>query len=130
MSNIVAHVTHTTPALKNDTNFVNVFLDNLLEVYCSKRFVENTCYPNLKFPTLTDLIAEAYPAYYIKSNGLLGHITSTNVLKIYNEDLHYILIHALEHKLSVLFINVSNTVTELNLTINHGSSLQKIKIYH
>ena len=41
MSNIVLHSTHATPALKNDTNFVNLFLDNLIENYCNKRYTEN-----------------------------------------------------------------------------------------
>ena len=121
MSNIVLHTTHATPALKNDTNFVNAFLDNLLENYCSKKYVENTAYPNLRFPTLEDLIIQAYPSYYIKTHGLLGHKTTTDVLKIYDEGLHFILVNALEHKLSRLFINVSNVVKELSLitTGNH-----------
>lgn len=112
MSNIVLHSTHATPALKNDTNFVNLFLDNLIENYCNKRYTENVSYPNLRFPTLDELILEAYPAYYIKSYGLLGHNTTTNVLKIYDEDLHCILVNALEHKFSRLFINISNIARE------------------
>lgn len=112
MSNIVVHTTHSTPALKNDTNFVNIFLDNLIENHCNKRYTENVSYPDLKFPTLDELILEAYPSYYIKSHGLLGHNTTTNVLKIYDEDLHYILVNALEHKFSRLFININNIARE------------------
>lgn len=115
MSNIVLYSTHATPALKNDTNFVNLFLDNLIENYCNKRYTENVSYPNLQFPTLDELILEAYPAYYIKSHGLLGHNTTTNVLKIYDEDLHYILVNSLEHKFSRLFININNIDKEFVL---------------
>jgi hypothetical protein len=102
MSNIVVY---TTTKLKESEDFLNNFLDGLLEQYCSTKFVENTVIDSsISLPTLNDLIRFANPGYYYKSPGLYGHMYSTDVKLVYESYLHTELEKALSHKLSRLFI--------------------------
>lgn len=112
MSNIIVH---TTPQLLSETSFVNTFLDGLLESYCKKKFQPNTVFlegiPNI---TIETLLKEANPGFYLKAPGLLADYTSTKVIVVYDENIHDILVEALEHKLSILFLNIDLSICQLN----------------
>lgn len=111
MSNIA---TYSTPSILADSSFLNNFLDSLLENYCSANFTPNVAYPSVNI-TLEKLIQYNYPNHYIRSYGLLGHKTSTDVLKIYDESLHTVMVSSLEHKLSRLFINITGSTKTLKI---------------
>ena len=111
MSNITVY---STPSILADSSFLNNFLDSLLENYCSANFTPNVAYPSVNI-TLEKLIQYNYPNHYIRSYGLLGHKTSTDVLKIYDESLHTAMVSSLEHKLSRLFINITGSTKTLKI---------------
>lgn len=111
MSNITVY---STPSILADSSFLNNFLDSLLENYCSANFTSNVAYPSVNI-TLEKLIQYNYPNHYIRSYGLLGHKTSTDVLKIYDESLHTVMVSSLEHKLSRLFINITGSTKTLKI---------------
>ena len=83
MSNITVY---STPSILADSSFLNNFLDSLKENHCSANFTPNVAYLSVNI-TLEKLIQYNYPNHYIRSYGLLGHKTSTDVLKIYYESL-------------------------------------------
>lgn len=105
---------YTTPQLNEETFFINSFLDDLLEQYCSKHFVENTPVPsNFVFPNLNTLICHSYPNFYQKDIGLYCNRVTTEVIVVYKTELHETLLSALEHKLSRLFIPFNAAVQKL-----------------
>lgn len=120
MSNIVVY---TTTKLKESEDFLNNFLDGLLEQYCSTKFVENTVIDSsISLPTLDDLIRFANPGYYYKFPGLYAHIHSTDVKLVYESYLHTELKKALAHKLSRLFVSYTvDKVSKLSIVCNHPS---------
>lgn len=104
------------------------FLDSLLENYCSVNFTPNVVYLSVDI-TLEKLIEYNYPNYYIRSYGLLGNKTNTDVLKIYDESLHSILLNSLEHKLSRLFLNVSSSTKTLQILPKNTYSKYDFNIF-
>lgn len=107
MSNIVAY---TTDDLSADTNFVNNFLDDLLEQFCENKYEANTVIEGIcKPPSLSDLLLTAYPGYYVKAPGLLAAYASTHVIVVYESHLHNTLQEALDHKFGRLFVQVNIT---------------------
>lgn len=101
MSNITLQ--NSLPLI-NTTNFINDFLDTLLEEYCSQHYKENTVIgEGIKLPTLVTLLRYKYPNYKLISPGVLGHIYTTEVKVIYKDKYHDQLVNALNHKLSIFF---------------------------
>lgn len=101
MSNIILQ---TSLPLINTTNFINDFLDTLLEEYCSQHYQENTVIgKGIQLPTLVTLLRYKYPNYKLISPGVLGHIYTTEIKVIYEDKYHDQLVNALNHKLSILF---------------------------
>lgn len=121
MSNISIY---TPSHLTEYSNFVNNFLDSLLENYCENTFKVNTQYNSIPTFTLNSLICNAYPNYYEKSVGLYAHKFSTDVKVIYESNLHDTLVEALEHKVSRLFVKVSGVAKKLRFTkLNEKASV-------
>ena len=105
MNNLIT--TYTSMKLVEYSDFVNTFLDSLLDNYCEQSYKEGFCYKTLPKITVDTLITKAYPEYYKKHKGLYGHKFKTDVQLMYEDDLHEVLEEALAHKLSRLFIKIS-----------------------
>lgn len=116
MSNIVKQI---NLELTSSSLFINTFLDELLNQYCSKHYEENTVIgEGIKLPTLNDLILFNYPNYYIISVGLIGNLASSDTKVIYDKEYHENLVKALEHKLNRLFIYyIPKNIYKINFEI-------------
>lgn len=112
MSNIAVY---SNDKLSNDTSFVNNFLDDMIERYCSTRFTPNTSVYNLTVPTLDEVISTSYPGYYKKAAGLYASYSSTHVVVVYEPPMQTLLEEALEHKFSRLFVQADLSSNKLNL---------------
>lgn len=112
MSNITLY---SEEKLVNNTNFVNNFLDQMLNQYCDKRYTSGVALTSFQAPSLNEVILDYYPEYYFKAPGLLADKNSTNVMIVYEPHLHDTLQQSLEHKLSRLFIYANSEVNLLRL---------------
>lgn len=112
MSNITLY---SEEKLINNTNFVNSFLDQMIEQYCEKRYEPGVAIASFSVPSIREVILDYYPTYYFKAPGLLASNISTDVMIVYEPHLHDTLQQALEHKFSRLFIQANSTVNLLRL---------------
>lgn len=112
MSNIALY---SEEKLVNNTNFVNNFLDQIIEQYCEKRYTPGVAIQSFKVPSITEVILDYYPQYYFKAPGLLADKQSTNVMIVYEPHLHDTLQQSLEHKFSRLFIQANSSIGLLRL---------------
>lgn len=112
MSNIALY---SEEKLVNNTNFVNNFLDQMIEQYCEKRYTPGVAIQSFKVPNITEVILDYYPQYYFKAPGLLADKQSTNVMIVYEPHLHDTLQQSLEHKFSRLFIQANSSIDLLKL---------------
>lgn len=119
MSNITLY---SEEKLINNTNFVNSFLDQMIEQYCEKRYEPGVAIASFSVPSIREVILDYYPAYYFKAPGLLASKTSTDVMIVYEPHLHDTLQQSLDHKFSRLFIQANSTVNLLRLMAKNMNS--------